>query len=73
MTPEELRFLLVATGLSQQAMARLFNIGGRTVQGYALGEKPIPSTLAILLRALADGAISADEIRKYATPLLLLP
>jgi transcriptional regulator with XRE-family HTH domain len=51
MTAAEFRAALAALGLSVRRAATVLGIGLRTAYAYARGERPIPHTVAKLLRA----------------------
>ena len=50
MDATEYRLALKAMRLSQVRAARWLGISGRTSQAYALGERPIPHVVALLIR-----------------------
>ena len=62
MTSNQFRSTLDRLGLSQLGAARLFGADGRTVRRWALGERSIPPTVAILLRLLVVGKITPGDI-----------
>lgn len=62
MTPNQFRNALDRLGLSQLGAARLFDADGRTARRWALGERSVPPGVAILLRLLMAGKITADDI-----------
>lgn len=62
MTANQFRRALARLELSQMAAARLFRADGRTARRWALGERPIPKTIAILLRLLLSGKITTADI-----------
>lgn len=62
MTANQYRTALAKLGLSQEGAAAPLGIGKRTSQGYALGECPVPPTIAILLRLLVAGKVSIKDI-----------
>ena len=62
MTALQYRKALETLGLSQQAAADLIGFGRRTSQGYALGEYPVHSAVAILLRLLLKGTITIRDV-----------
>lgn len=64
MTANQFRNTLDRLGLSQVGAARLFGADPRTTRRWALGERSIPPTVAILLRLLMAGKITADDIEK---------
>lgn len=64
MTPKQFRSALDRLGLSQLGAARLFGSDGRTARRWALGERSIPETVAILLRLMLDGKLSENDIEQ---------
>jgi transcriptional regulator with XRE-family HTH domain len=62
MTANQFRAALNRLGLTQLGAARLFDADGRTARRWALGERSIPPTVAILLRLLVAGKVSAEDI-----------
>jgi transcriptional regulator with XRE-family HTH domain len=63
MTANQFRAALDRLKLSQLEAARLFNSNDRTVRRWAIGERGVPPTVAIMLRLMLAGKISADDIR----------
>ena len=64
MTPNQFRAALDKLGLSQLGAARLFGTGERTPRRWASGDAEIPEAVAILLRLMLAGKITADDIEK---------
>ena len=62
MTASQFRNALDRLGLSQLGAARLLGADGRTARRWALGERSIPPTVAILLRLLMADRITAEDI-----------
>lgn len=62
MTSNQYRAALAKLGLSQLAAARLLQADGRTSRRWALGERSIPPTVAVLLRLLLKGKVTAADI-----------
>lgn len=62
MSPNQFRAALDKLKLSQLAAARLFQSGGRTVRRWALGERSVPTNVAILLRLLIAGKVTTKDI-----------
>lgn len=56
------RARLKKIGLSQLRFAEVIGIAGRTSQGYALGEVPIPHLVMKNLTLLAEGRITVEEL-----------
>lgn len=66
MTPTQFRAALDRLKLSQLGAARLVGVDGRTARRWALGERSVPGPVAILLRLMLAGRISADDVRCVA-------
>lgn len=62
MTAAQFRAALARLKLSQLGAARLFGADGRTARRWALGERSIPETVAILLRLMVLGVITSQHI-----------
>lgn len=62
MTPKQFRAALDRLDLSQVGAARLFKADGRTARRWASGERSIPEAVAILLRLMLRGKITAADI-----------
>lgn len=62
MTANQFRSALSRLKLSQRRAARLFHADERTARRWALGERAIPSSIAILLRLLLTGKIAVHDI-----------
>ena len=62
MTANQFRTALGRLELSQLGAARLFGADGRTARRWALGERSIPPTVAILLKLLVAGKITTKDI-----------
>ena len=63
MTSAELRAILDQLHITQQAAARLLGHHRRSMEKWA-GDRQIPAALAIVLRLLAAGRITADDIER---------
>jgi hypothetical protein len=63
MTAKQYQAAIDRLGLSQLGAARLFGADGRTSRRWASGERSVPETVAILLRLMIAGKITADDIR----------
>lgn len=62
MTSTQYRAALSALGLSQAGAAEFLGLSLRTSQGYALGEYPVPESVAKLLRLMVRLNIKPDEV-----------
>ena len=68
MTSEQYREALSAVGLtpSGQATADLFGVSIRTIQNWAAGDRPVPTTTALTLRMMIYSRWSPDFVsRKF--------
>ena len=63
MTANQFRTALDRLHLSQLEAARLFKSNDRTVRRWAIGERGVPPTVAILLKLMLSGKITADDLR----------
>lgn len=63
MTPNQFKHALDRLGLSQLGAAKLFDANDRTVRRWAIGERSVPTGIAILLRLMLKGKVSADDIK----------
>jgi hypothetical protein len=61
-TAKQFQAAIDRLGLTQVGAARLFGSDPRTARRWALGERSIPEPIAILLRLLVAGKITADDI-----------
>jgi DNA-binding transcriptional regulator YiaG len=64
MTSAEFRAILDQLHLTQGAIARLLGYHRRSMEKWAGGDRQIPPPVAILLRLLAAGRITADDIER---------
>lgn len=64
MTANQFRTALSRLELSQIGAARLFGSDPRTVRRWALDERSIPEPVAILMRLMLAGKITADDIER---------
>lgn len=62
MTPKQFQTAIDRLDLSQVGAARLFGSDPRTARRWALGERSIPEPVAILLRLMLAGKITANDI-----------
>jgi len=61
-TANQFRAALDRLGLSQLGAAKLFGSNDRTVRRWAIGERSVPIGIAVLLRLLAAGKITIQDI-----------
>lgn len=62
MNPAQFRTLLGRVGASQTAFAGLMRVSARQVRRWASGDSEIPRSVEIVLRLLASGKVSLDDI-----------
>lgn len=62
MTAKQFQAAIDRLGLSQVGVARLLGADPRTARRWALDERSVPEPVAILLRLMLAGKISADDI-----------
>jgi hypothetical protein len=62
----EFRETLGALGLPQHHVARLFTVTPRAVRRWQRGDRHIPCGVSIVLRLLATGAVTIDQIEQAA-------
>jgi DNA-binding transcriptional regulator YdaS (Cro superfamily) len=63
-TPKQLRLALDRLALSQLALGRLLGVSGRTVRSWVLEERKIPEPVAIIVRLMLAGKITAEDIEQ---------
>jgi len=62
MTPAELHAILARLGLSQAGAASLLRVNVRTMRRWMDGEIAIPFVVAAVLRLIACGRLSIDDL-----------
>lgn len=62
MTAKQFQTAIDRLGLSQVGAARLLGADPRTARRWALDERSVPEPVAILLRLMLAGKISAEDI-----------
>lgn len=67
MTSNQYRAALTRLDLSQVGAARLVGADPRTGRRWALGERPIPDCVAILLRLLLAKKITIKDVEDAAS------
>ncbi len=60
MTPTQYKAAIKALGLSQEGAGDWLGIGRRTSQGYAIGERPVPQPVAMLLLLMLRMKLDQD-------------
>lgn len=63
MSPAEFRNIIEGLHLTQMEASRVFGVSGRAIRAWIAGDRAIPEPLAKLLRLLASGAVSVDQVR----------
>jgi DNA-binding transcriptional regulator YiaG len=66
MTGNQLTSILEITGLTQADCARLLRRDVRTVRRWQRGEVAIPHAVAVLLRVIRAGRVTADQLMTLA-------
>lgn len=64
MTAKQFQNAIDRLGLSQVGAAKLVGADPRTARRWALGERSVPESVAIILRLMLAGKISVDDIRR---------
>lgn len=67
MTPNQFRAAIGRLDLSQVKAAQLVGADPRTGRRWALGERPVPECVAILLRLLVKGKITMKDVEDAAS------
>lgn len=62
MTANQYRAAIEKLGLSQARAADFLGISPRTSQSYALGEYPVPESIAKLLRLMVRLGLSTEDV-----------
>jgi hypothetical protein len=62
----EFRETLDALGIAQHRVARLFGVGPRSVRRWQDGDRRVPCGVGIVLRLLAAGAVTVDQVEQAA-------
>ena len=62
MTAKQFRAALDRLNISQLGAAKLFQSNERTVRRWAIGERSVPATVAIMLKLMVAGKITAADI-----------
>lgn len=64
MTHTDFRHTLDSLGLSQTGVSRVLGVSDRHVRRWIAGDTNVPEPIAKLLRLMATGRISVDDVRK---------
>ena len=65
----EFRAAIVALGIAQTRVAELFDVGPRSVRRWQRGDRRVPRGVGIVLRLLAAGTVTIDQIEQVAVPV----
>ena len=68
MAPTEFHEALGTLGIAQQRVAALFGVGPRSVRRWQYGERRVPCGVSIVLRLLAAGAVTVEQVEQAAVP-----
>ncbi len=63
MTPKQYRAAIARLELSQVAAGRFLGVNPRTSRKWALGESPVPESVAILLRTMIERDLAPKDIK----------
>ena len=62
MTPAQYKQAIASLGLSQERAGVWLGYSGRSSQGWALGEWPVPKVVAMLLNLMASRGLSVSDV-----------
>ena len=65
----EFRATLDALGIAQHRVAQLFGVGPRSVRRWQDGDRRVPCGVGIVLRLLAAGAVTVDQVEQAAVAI----
>lgn len=63
MTHTDFRRTIENLGLSQAGVSRILGVSDRAVRMWIAGDRSIPEPVAKLLRLLASGALTVDQVQ----------
>jgi GcrA cell cycle regulator len=66
MAPTEFHEALGTLGIAQQRVAALFDVSPRAVRRWRDGERRVPHGVRILVRLLADGVVTVEQVERAA-------
>ena len=66
MASTEFHDALGTLGIAQQRVAALFGVGPRSVRRWQYGDRRVPCGVGIVLRLLAAGAVTVDQVERAA-------
>ena len=64
----EFRATLGALGLAQRRVARLFDVGERSIRRWQHGDRRVPYAVTLVCRLMAMGAVTIDQVEQAAVP-----
>lgn len=62
MTHADFRSTLQRLGLSQTGASRVLGVADRTIRSWLTGERSVPEPVAKLLRLMATGAVTTEQV-----------
>ena len=68
MTPEQFRDTLGALGITQARLGRLLSLDKNTANRWATGSTEVPQAVAVLLRLVAAGRLTVDDLDVSRAP-----
>lgn len=63
MTATDFRNTLASLGLSQSEASRVLGVTSRAVRMWVAGDRAVPEPLAKLVKLLASGKVTVDDVR----------
>lgn len=63
MSPTDFRHTIESLGLTQAGVSRILGVSDRAVRMWIAGDRAVPEPVAKLLRLIASGALSPDQVR----------
>ena len=68
MTPAQFRDTLGALGITQARLGRLLGLDKNTANRWATGSTEVPQAVAVLLRLVAAGRLTVDDLDVSRAP-----
>ena len=65
----EFRATIAALGIAQHRVAQLFGVGPRSIRRWQDGDRRVPCGVGIVLRLLACGAVTVDQVEQAAVAI----
>ena len=65
----EFRATLDALGIAQHRVAQLFGVGERNIRRWRAGDRRVPCGVGIVLRLMACGAVTIDQVEQAAVAI----